>query len=174
MEPFIGEIRIFSFPFAPRGWAYCDGAVLPIRQFTALFSIIGTSYGGDGITTFALPNLLAARTPVGAGAGPSLTPRKLGATGGEAGVALTKDQLPTHSHNAYGTASPGDVSSPTAATALARSSGKMAYAPPANLVRLNDAAVGTAPAGGRPHNNLMPFQVVTYCIAMEGAFPYRP
>jgi microcystin-dependent protein len=173
MDPFIGEVRIFSFPFAPRGWAYCDGALLPIAQHTALFSILGIAFGGDGQRTFGLPNLLAARTPIGAGDGPRLTPRKVGATGGQPGVALTKDQVPTHSHNMYGTASPADVSSPTSTTALARTTGRMGYAPPANLTRLNAAAVGTMPAEGRPHNNFMPFQVVNYCIAIEGVFPSR-
>lgn len=174
MEPFLGEVRIFSFGWAPNGWALCNGALLPIAQFTALFSILGTAYGGDGRTNFRLPDFLGGRVPLGAGQGPGRTDRERGDVGGAIGVQLEQTTIPAHVHAMNATNSPADVSSPTATTALARSTGKSAYAAAASLTNLNAGAVGTLPSGGSPHNNLMPFLVLNYCIALQGVFPQRP
>jgi microcystin-dependent protein len=177
MDPFLAEIRIMGFNFPPRGWAQCGGQLMSISQNTALFSLLGTNFGGDGRVTFGLPNLQQGRTVVGAGAGPGLTPRSVGEVGGEPAVTLLAAELPSHGHTLNGTNSPADVSSPTGTTALARSTGKMVYTPvPAQpqFVTMNPSACGQAPGGGQPHNNLMPYQVLNYCIAIQGIFPQRP
>ena len=173
-EAFLGEIRIMGFNFAPRGWAQCNGQLLPIAQATALFSLLGTAYGGNGTTTFGLPNLQAGRAPIGAGAGPGLTPRDRGEVGGVAGVTLTNQQMPNHSHAMLASAENADVAAPAPNLALGRSVGQKVYAPPSTtLTPLDPQAVGMAPGGGAPHNNLMPFQVLNYCICTQGIFPPR-
>jgi microcystin-dependent protein len=174
VDPFLAEIRLMGFNFPPRGWALCNGQLMSISQNTALFSLLGTTYGGDGRVTFGLPDFTQGRAAMGAGAGPGLTPRSLGEIGGEPAVTLNQAETPNHQHQLLATNTPAEVSSPTAQTAMARSTGKPAYAGAASPTPLNGAAVGSVPAGSQPHNNLMPYQVVSYCIAIEGIFPQRP
>jgi microcystin-dependent protein len=167
-EPFLGEIRIFSFNFAPRGWASCNGQLLPISQNTALFAVLGTQYGGDGRTNFALPNLQGA-VPLGA----DLRTYVPGSVGGSETVALQATQIPSHTHpvncstnagNAYGP--PGNVWAPDAG-------GNQEYAAAASgSDQMNVNSISSA-GGGQPHNNLQPFAVLNYCIALTGIFPPR-
>ena len=152
---FIGEIRLFAGNFAPNGWAFCDGQTMPISQNTALFSLFGTTYGGDGKSTFALPDLRD-RVPVHVGQGPGLTERDQGDTGGAATVALTGAQLPAHTHPAF-TRQP---STTTATGSVPAAHGRYAAAP--------------APiAAGAPHDNRPPYLGLSYIIALQGIFPSR-
>ena len=171
-DPFVAEIRMFGFNFAPTGWAFCNGQLMPISQNTALFSLLGTVYGGDGKSTFALPDLVD-RAPLDFQQGPGLSYRQLGEEAGVPYVTLLTSEMPAHTHQFLATNSPADVSSPTATTALARSTGKAAYAPSdANNHALAPTAI--APTGGSlPHNNLMPYLVLTFCIALQGVYPPR-
>jgi microcystin-dependent protein len=175
MDPFVAEVRIMGFQFAPKGWAFCNGQLMSISQNTALFSLLGVNYGGDGRSTFGLPNFTNNAAPVGAGQGPGLSERAIGEIGGEQYVTLLTSEMPMHTHPFQVTNSPADVSSPTPTTALARSTGKSAYAPtaPTALTPLQFVAVGTA-GGSMPHNNQMPYQALNYCIALQGIFPQRP
>ena len=171
-EPFVAEIRIFPYNFAPRNWAFCDGQLLPISQNTALFSLVGTFYGGDGRTTFGLPNLQG-RLPMHPGNGPGLTTRQLGEIGGAETATLTAAQMPSHGHTVQANSNPADLSSPTANRSLARSSGGFAWQDTnSNLVDRAPQAVGNA-GGGQPHNNLMPYTVLNFCIALTGIYPSR-
>jgi microcystin-dependent protein len=173
-EPFVGEIRMVAFNFAPRGWALCNGALLPIAQNTALFSLLGTTYGGDGRTTLALPDLQG-RIPVHPGRGPGLTARRLGEEGGEDAVALTEPELPAHTHTIQATAAPGTVNSPTNAIWAEPRYGRateQAYAAGAGKT-MSPAAVSTA-GQSQPHNNLPPYTVVNFVIALVGLYPGRP
>lgn len=172
-EAFLAEVRIMAFGYAPRNWAQCNGALISISQATALFSLLGTAYGGNGTTTFGLPSLLGGRAAIGAGAGPGLTQRDRGETGGAAGVALTTQQMPSHNHTMMASAQNADNAAPDMNMALGRSVGQKAYAPPGTLTPLDPQAVAMAPGGGAPHNNLMPFQVLNFCICMQGLFPPR-
>lgn len=172
-DQFVAEIRIFAFNFAPTGWATCDGQVLPISQNTALFSLLGTTYGGDGKTTFALPDLQG-RAPMHPGQGLGLSLHDLGETGGSDTVTLLESEMPAHNHAIRADASdPADVQSPSPAVVLARSQGGSAYQTNiAGLVPMAATALG--PAGGsQPHNNLMPYLTFTFCIALQGVFPPR-
>lgn len=169
-EPFIAEIRIFPFNFAPQGWAFCDGQLLPIAQNTALFSLVGTFYGGDGETTFGLPNLQG-RLPMHPGHGPGLSARSLGQSGGVETVTLNTSQVPAHSHSVKASTNPGDLDAPNANRGLARSSGGFAYTGEANMVDL--ASPVSTQGGGQAHNNLMPSLTLNYCIALVGVFPSR-
>jgi microcystin-dependent protein len=170
-DPFIGEIRMFAGNFAPRGWAFCNGQILPIAQNTALFSLLGTTYGGDGRTTFALPDLRD-RIPVGFGEGPGLTPRTLGESGGAAAVTLAANQIPSHTHAlraASGTPSSG---APSGEVVLAPTTGGKIYRDATSPVAMSAGTIG--PAGGsQPHNNLQPYLAVNYIIALQGIFPSR-
>lgn len=172
-EPFIAEIRIFAGNFAPRGWAFCDGQLLEISQNTALFSLIGTTYGGDGRTTTALPNMQG-RAPMGPGRGPGLTARSLGQRVGAQTVTLSEGQIPSHTHTARATTAPGSENTPGNTSAMSRTIGSnTAYSnseTPATA--LEAAAVGTA-GGGGAHNNLQPFLTLNYIIALVGLFPSR-
>ena len=178
-DNFLGEIRVFPFNFAPKGWALCNGQLLPISQNTALFSLLGTTYGGDGKTTFALPNLQGA-APVSFGQGPGLTLRNLGEAGGSDNVTLTPAQLPAHVHNvAVASTNDGTTASatPNASTvfgveqARSVSSGYVSVTSQ-DTVAMNANAV--APAGsGQGHNNMPPFLVFSFCIALQGIFPSR-
>jgi microcystin-dependent protein len=164
-EPFLAEIRIMSFNFAPRGWALCNGQLLPINQNQALFSLLGTTYGGNGQTTFALPNLQG-RTPLHTGGG--LT---LGQTGGEENHTLILAELPAHTHVASGVTVNGDTPAP--ANALLAAESTPMYAPPdANLVALVPGTI-TNIGGSQPHVNMQPFLTLTFCIALQGIFPSR-
>jgi microcystin-dependent protein len=173
-EPFIAEIRMFGFNFAPQDWAFCNGQTLPIQQNTALYSVIGVTYGGDGRTTFMLPNLQG-RAPMCAGQVTGLTPRSLGQSGGAANVTLTTAQMPTHTHavNAS-TSTTGNLPDPNNAI-WAQVSGRnaKAYTATATPAAMNPAALSTT-GGSSQHNNLMPYQVLNFCIALVGVFPVRP
>jgi microcystin-dependent protein len=172
-NPFVAEIRIFTGNFAPKGWALCDGQLLPISQNTALFSLLGTTYGGDGKSTFALPNLQG-RAPMQEGQGPGLSQRFLGETGGEQTVTLLQTEIPVHTHTAVaGTSS--DQNNPAN---NAWGSGQKGFgnvyttSNPATNVQMN--AFGTSVAGGNlPHNNMMPFLGLLFIIALQGIFPPR-
>ncbi len=165
-EPFIAEVRIFPYNFAPRGWAACNGQMLPIAQNQALFALLGTTYGGNGQTTFALPNLQG-RTPVGTGQGPGLSPYDLGAQGGVETVTLTAQELPSHTHTLRASSGAATSKVPGATVALATADAPV-YAPAQNLVAM-------APLGGPadPHANREPYTVLQFCIALQGIFPAR-
>jgi microcystin-dependent protein len=164
-EPFLSEIRICSFNFPPKGWAFCDGQLLPINQNQALFSILGTTYGGNGITTFALPNLKG-RTPVHVGDGISL-----GESGGEANHTLQASEIPAHTHQLFGTSAPQNSATPSGV--LANSGGGRrpltAYAPANNLVALHPSSITTT--GGQAHSNMQPYLALNFIIALQGIFP---
>lgn len=169
MDPFVGEIRLFAGNFAPTGWARCDGQILPISQNTALFSLLGTTYGGDGRTTFALPDLRD-RVPVHQGQGPGLTNRPLGQEGGSATVTLLTTEIPAHSHTVRGLPDPAESAVP-AGKALARGVNLTPYIGSANTT-MHPAAVGLA-GGSQPHNNQAPYLTLTFIIALQGVFPPR-
>lgn len=172
-DPFVGEIRVFPFNFAPLGWAMCNGQLLPISQNTALFSLLGTQYGGNGTSNFALPNLQGS-VPLGWGQGPGLTDRFIGEVGGNASVSLLVSEIPTHSHSIQCAATAGNSSNPTGAVFGSASRGKPpAYAPSAGTpVILSAAAVATA-GNGLPHDNMPPYLALNFCIALQGVFPAR-
>jgi len=173
MDPFVAGIRIYPFNFAPKGWAFCSGQLLPISQNTALFSLLGTTYGGDGRSTFALPNLQgsAAMHP---GQGPGLSLHDLGETAGSETVTLLQSEIPVHSHTLMASTQPGEDSSPGGAEALARSVGASLYQTTTTpVVPMSANAIGLA-GGGQPHNNLMPYLTLNFCIALQGVFPSRP
>ena len=173
-EPFIAEIRIFAGNFAPRGWAFCDGQLLPISNNTALFSLIGTTYGGDGRSTTALPNLQG-RAPMHPGRGPGLTARRLGEKVGAETVTLSEAQIPSHSHTARAASSRGNAGqAPGTTTSMARTSGGDAYQinTSANLVDLASQTLSTT-GGGQAHTNLQPFLTLNFIIALVGTYPSR-
>lgn len=169
-DPFLAEIRMFGFNFAPVGWATCDGALMPISQATALFSLLGTTYGGDGRTSFALPNLQGSFA-IGPGAGPGLSPRVIGETGGVAKVALQASQIPTHTHGLRAAASP-TTSSPVGAALAPTGSGAAAYRiPGATAAMAPDALLSTG--GVQSHENRQPYLSLLFCIALQGIYPPR-
>lgn len=172
--PFIAEIRIFPFDFAPRGWAFCNGQILPISQNTALFSLVGTFYGGDGKSTFALPNLQGS-APLQQGQGPGLSLYDLGQNGETDTVTLLTSEMPSHSHSVGVNSNPGNLQSPAPNLILGRSQRAQAYQDNTtqNLVTMNSNTLSVA-GGDQPHNNLMPYLTVNFCIALEGIFPQRP
>ena len=172
-DPFLAEIRIFAPNFAPRGWAFCNGQLLPIAQNTALFSIIGTTYGGDGRTTFALPNLQG-RAPMHPGDGPGLSSRSLGEKSGSETVTLTEAQMAPHNHQLKAASDSADLNSPGPNRTLARSSGGFAYQQDTtnNLVDLAGEAL-TQVGGGQAHNNMQPYLALNFIIALNGLFPSR-
>lgn len=172
-DPFVAEIRIFPFNFAPKGWAFCDGQILPISQNTALFSLLGTTYGGDGKSTFALPNLQG-NAPMHPGQGPGLSLHDLGETGGTATVTLLQSEIPSHNHILKGTVEDGTQGTLTNGITLASSIGGQLYHSnvAANLIAMNPQSL--APAGGdQPHNNMQPYLTFNFCIALQGVFPPR-
>jgi len=171
-DPFVAEIRIFPFNFPPKGWAFCDGQILPLSQNTALFSLLGTTYGGDGKSNFALPNMQG-NAPMHPGQGPGLSLHDLGETGGSETVTVLESEIPAHSHGLMDTSTTGTKSTPDG-NSIARTSGATPYQPPAGaaLVPMSDQAV--TPAGGdQPHNNMMPYLTLNFCIALQGVFPPR-
>ena len=169
-DPFVAEVRIFGFNFAPKGWATCDGQLLPISQNTALFSLLGTVYGGDGKSTFALPNLQGC-APMHPGQGPGLALHDLGETGGSEAVTLLTSEIPLHNHGVSGNNTLGDSPVPGNNTP-ARFTG--AYQTTTNASLTAMAFEALPPAGGDlPHNNLMPYLVLNFCIALQGVFPPR-
>ncbi len=165
-EPFLAEIRIVGFNFAPRGWAFCDGQILPINQNQSLYSLLGTTYGGDGKTSFALPDLRG-RTPIHEGDG-----HTLGQKGGAETVALTAAEIAAHTHTVKASSSPGDNTSPT---------NNVLAAVATDLYRNPEAATNTAlrsgtvtnAGGGQGHDNMQPYLTLAFCIALQGLFPSR-
>lgn len=172
-DPFVAEIRIFAFNFAPRGWAQCDGQLLPISQNTALFSLLGTTYGGNGQFNFALPDLQG-RSPMFWGQGPGLSLHDLGETGGSETVTLLESELPNHGH-AVNVANEGATANTPGNNLMARPFGRgnnLYTTATSPLGSLNASAI--APAGGDlPHNNLMPYLTFNFCIALQGVYPPR-
>jgi len=162
-EPFLSEIRMFSFGFPPKGWALCDGQLLPINQNQALFSLLGTTYGGDGRVNFGLPNLQG-RVPIHMGSG-----HTLGERGGEQGHTLSISELPTHTHTLNGTSSTGTLVI-AAGNLLGTSPSQMYQAPDNNLVAMNPASIANV-GGSQAHLNMQPFLVLNFSIALQGIFP---
>ena len=174
-DQYVGEIRMAGFNFPPVGWAQCNGQTMSISQNTALFSLLGTYYGGNGTSTFGLPNLQAS-APMGAGNGSGLTPRVQGETGGESSVTLTSNQIPSHNHPVACMSGPGSLNSPNvpgnAVWAGDGSRGVELYATANTTIAMSTQAV--QPAGGNlPHNNVQPCLTVTFIIAMQGLYPPR-
>lgn len=170
-EPFVAEIRIFAGNFAPRGWAFCDGQLLPISQNTAVFSLIGTTYGGNGQSTMALPDLQG-RAPMHPGRGPGLTSRQLGQQGGAEDVTLTEAQIPNHNHHVLATSSLGENPSPEGAN-LARSvNGQIYNNTSSNMIPMAVESIGNK-GGSQSHNNMQPYLTVNYIIALVGLYPSR-
>ncbi len=167
-EPFLGELRLFPYTFAPRGWAFCQGQLLPIAQNTALFSLLGTTYGGNGQTTFALPDLRG-RAPISAGQGSGLSPYTLGEVGGTETVTLINNQMPQHSHGVAAASVP-TTKNPNNALPSFTAAGS-SYGTAADL-SMSPSMLGTA-GGSQPHQNMQPFLVLNWCIALEGIFPSR-
>ncbi len=165
-EPFLSEIRIFSFGYAPRGWAFCNGQLLPINQNQALFSLLGTTYGGNGQTNFALPDLRA-RTPIHTGNG-----HTLGELGGEQAHTITQSEMPTHVHLANATTAPATTNTPGNGLLLAQSTGANLYAAASNLQPMAPSAIGNV-GGSQAHLNMQPFLALSFCIALQGIFPSR-
>lgn len=170
-DPFIGEVRIFAGNFAPRGWAFCDGQLLPISQNTALFSILGTHYGGDGRSTFALPKLQGAM-PMGAGQGPGLSDVMLGESLGSATVSLQPSQMPAHNH-AVQTAVAADSLGPTAQSLLAPTGDNSAAFRATGRATAMSAAAVASSGQGWAHNNRSPVLSLSFIIALQGVFPPR-
>lgn len=170
--PLLGSIIMFAGNFAPRGWALCNGQLLAISQNTALFSILGTTYGGNGVSTFALPNLQS-RVPIHPGTGPGLSNYVLGQTGGVENVTLSPTQMPIHSHLLNCNASGGTQASPANGVPAVESTGTSSnYAAARDGTTMNSAAVGTA-GGSQPFNVVQPFQCINFIIALQGIFPSR-
>jgi microcystin-dependent protein len=159
-EPFLSEIRIFSFNFAPKGWAFCNGQLLPINQNQALFSLLGTTFGGNGQTNFALPNFQG-RTPIHVGSG-----HTLGERAGSSAVTITRQQMPTHTHLMQASGNNGTSASP-AGNVLAAAP---IYHQPSDPVALDPGST-TGIGGSQAHNNMMPYLVLNFCIALQGIFP---
>lgn len=169
--PFVAEVRVFGFNFAPTGWAQCNGQLLPISQNTALFSLLGTFYGGDGKSTFALPNVQGSCV-VGQGQGPGLSEYFIGQTGGTEFITLLESEMPAHTHNVMGNIAPATLLAADATTGFARSQQATAYSNAGPATNLNFQTISVAGAS-LPHNNVMPSLVLNYCIAMQGVFPPR-
>jgi microcystin-dependent protein len=170
-DPFVAEIRIFPFNFAPRGWAWCDGQLLPLSQNTALFSLLGTTYGGNGKSNFALPDLQG-RAPMHPGQGPGLSLHDLGETGGSETVTLLESEIPFHAHAYVARNFTGNSDTPAGLCVSKPGTGPNIYAPPGALTQMSAQVL--APAGGdQPHNNLMPYLTYYFSIALQGVFPPR-
>ena len=169
-EPFLGQIIMFAGSFAPRGYALCDGQLLAISQNDALFSLLGTLYGGDGRTTFALPDLRG-RAPVHMGNGPGLTNRPIGGKGGEEQVALAETQLPSHTHTVDGSTESGSNAAPSGQV-LANPGGATLYSTDAPDATLAASSIGVT-GGGQAHYNMMPYQCLNFCISLLGIYPSR-
>jgi microcystin-dependent protein len=166
-DPYVGEIRMFAGNFAPQSWAVCDGRLLPIQQNTALFSLLGTAYGGDGKTSFGLPNLQGT-APMHWGDGPGLTPRTIGESAGSTSVTLTVDAMPSHGHSLVASPSAGKQTSPVG-NVLADA---QSYGPPPYNQSMAPVALAAA-GSGQPHNNMQPYLGVTFIIALQGIYPSR-
>jgi microcystin-dependent protein len=173
-SPFVAEIRVFPFNFAPKGWAFCDGQLLPLSQNTALFSLLGTTYGGDGKSNFALPDLQG-RCMLQQGQGAGLSEYSLGESSGVDAVTLVVAEMPIHNHNLMAVGQLSTTGLPSATSSLARSAGGSAYKAAPFTPTVNMAFDGLPPAGGgQGHNNMMPYLTLNFCIALQGVFPQRP
>jgi microcystin-dependent protein len=172
-DPFVAEIRIFPFNFAPRGWAWCDGQLLPLSQNTALFSLLGTTYGGNGKSNFALPDLQG-RVPMHPGQGPGLSLHDLGETGGSETVTLLESEIPSHSHTVNASGADANVRLPAGQFPATGIGGIGLYAVAAGNPQVQLSANTIPPAGGdQPHNNMQPYLTFYFCIALQGVFPPR-
>lgn len=169
-EPFLGCISIFGFNFAPRGWAQCSGQLLPINQNQSLFSLLGTTYGGDGRTTFALPDMRG-RAPMHAGNGTGLTPRTLGNALGAESVTLTEAQIPPHNHSANPSDTDATLPTPQSNLPAPTVAAFNVYGDAANLTPGAAGQIGQS--GGGAHNNMQPYLALNFCIALQGLFPPR-
>ncbi len=170
-EPFLGEVRLFGFTFAPRGWANCDGQLLPISQNNALFALLGTTYGGDGQTTFGLPDLRG-RYPMHTGQGPGLSSRPMGQEGGQELVTLTTNEMPGHGHVTVLKARDANATSTDPANAGLSVAREDTYGTVGDLVDMEAGSVDVGNTGGsQPHNNMPPFLAMRWCIALVGIFP---
>ena len=171
-EPFLAEVRVFSFNFAPRGWAFCNGQIMPIAQNTALFSLLGINYGGNGQTTFGLPNLQG-NVPLHAGQGPTTSDYSLGEVGGVTQVNLLQSEMPAHTHTLNMSSLEGTEASPKDLYA-AGYPGVSLYGPAASPnTPMMPTMLGVS-GGSQPHNNMMPYLALNFCIALDGVFPQRP
>ncbi len=177
-DPFVGEIRSFPFNFAPRGWAFCNGQLLPLSQNTALFSLLGTYYGGNGSSNFALPNLQG-NVPMGDGQGPGLSLRDLGETGGVQTVTLLTTEIPQHAHTLNARVGPAqspdpanNVLSPGTWQQGANLGVVQTYATQSPNAQMSPTAAALA-GGSQPHNNMMPYLTINWCIALQGVYPPR-
>jgi len=172
-DQFVAEIRIFPFNFPPTGWAFCDGQLMPLSQNTALFSLLGTTYGGDGKSTFALPNLQG-NAPMQPGQGQGLSLRDLGEMSGSETVTLLVSEMPAHTHSMMAVSQPGDLADPTGRS-IARASAGNPFQSTTNQNVVKMAFQAIAPTGGSlPHNNMQSYLTLNFCIALQGIFPQRP
>ena len=171
-EPFVAEIRVFPFSFAPKGWAFCDGQLMPLSQNTALFALLGTTYGGDAKSTFGLPDLQG-RAPMHPRQGPGLSAHDLGEEGGSDHVTLLQSEIPAHSHTANASAGDADLTQPESTEVIANAVGGFVYKTgPSGDATMAPQAL--TPAGSsHPHNNLQPYLTFNFCIALQGVFPPR-
>jgi microcystin-dependent protein len=167
-DPFVGEIVLVSFPFAPKGWLICEGQILPIAENVALFQLVGTTYGGDGISTFGIPDLRG-RVAIGQGQGPGLTNRAMGQTGGVETVALSVSQLPPHTHTAMAASADAHLRSAGGAVWGAKQRTTLYSSANPDLAMSSSAIASTG--GGQAHENMQPFLVLNYIIALQGIFP---
>jgi microcystin-dependent protein len=171
-DPFVAEIRMFGFNFAPTGWAQCNGQLLPISQNTALFSLLGTFYGGDGKSTFALPDFQG-NVPIHQGQGQGLSDYALGQMGGSQFVTLIQSEMPVHTHNFMASGDNADVNVPSPTASLAGTLGGTLYQNGPPDTQLSPAQALSIAGGSLPHNNMQPYLTVNFCIAMQGIFPAR-
>jgi microcystin-dependent protein len=173
MDPYVGEIRLFAGTYEPRDWAFCDGRELPIQQYSLLFSVIGNQFGGDGVTTFKLPDMRG-RVPMQQGTGPGLTDRPFASNGGSMAVTLEENQMPVHTHaaNAVTTQTVNDPTSAVWANSIAGRLGVAVYSP-TPAVTMNPLAIGST-GGNQPHNNAQPYLMINFIIALQGIFPNKP
>jgi microcystin-dependent protein len=172
-DQFLAEIRIFPFNFPPTGWAFCDGQLMPISQNTALFALLGTTYGGDGKSTFALPDMQG-NAPMQPGQGQGLSLRDLGEMSGVESITLLVSEIPVHTHSFQANGAPATLNAPDNGRSLARASGGNAYKAGVNPdVQMGFTQIGVA-GGGLPHNNMQPYLTLNFCIALQGIFPQRP
>ena len=170
-DPFVAEIRIFPFNFAPKGWAFCDGQILPLSQNTALFSLLGTTYGGDGKSNFALPDMQG-NAPMHPGQGPGLSLHDLGETGGSETVTLLESEIPAHSHSWMASTQVAEDRTPEGEVFAKASGGSLYTLNTSGLAQMAVQAV--SPIGGdQPHNNMQPYLTLNFCIALQGVFPPR-
>jgi len=167
-DPFVAEIRLLPMNFAPKGWAFCNGQLLPISQNTALFSLLGTTYGGDGQSNFALPNLQG-RAPMHPEQGPGLSARNLGEVGGSESITLSESQMPSHSHQLAANSGSPTTGSPTNAV-LATTATQPRYSAASDLEPMVPVNVA---GDGQPHNNMQPYLTLNFCIALQGVYPPR-